>query len=138
MSLGYSPRIGAAMLYKGTNFEYIWDGAVLEQTYLAALVGGKNEAEAKEFLTHASTAQSLANLAKYSPYGPARKSSIDIIENGEPWFEKKDGTRENIMRHLPTNPKVLKRAVIADPKWWANNGDEVNKKYKAWVESIEK
>ena len=128
MSLAYNGRVGAAILSEGKNFEYIWDAQVLEQEYLVVIKGGKNIAEAKEFVAHASTAESLALQAKYIPYGPMRKSSIGIIKKGEPYFH----TGVNIMPHMPTRPKVLKRSIIADPFWWADNGAEVNERFGAW------
>jgi len=127
MAIAYNGRIGAAILSEGKDFEYIWDATVLEQEYLVAIKGG-NEAEALEFMAHASTAQALADQAKYIPYGPMRKSSIDIIKKGEPWFN----TGVDILPHMPTAPKVLKRAIIADPFWWADNGAEVNERFGAW------
>jgi len=130
MSLAYNGRIGAAILSEGKDFEYIWDATVLEQEYLVAIKGG-NEKEALEFMAHASTAQALADQAKYIPYGPMRKSSIDIIKKGEPWFIKEGGNID-ILPHMPTAPKVLKRAVIADPVWWADNGAEVSERFGAW------
>jgi putative spermidine/putrescine transport system substrate-binding protein len=128
MSLAYNGRVGAAILSEGKNFEYIWDGQVLEQEYLVVIKGGKNIAEAKEFVAHASTAESLALQAKYIPYGPMRKSSIGIIKKGEPYFH----TGVNIMPHMPTTPKRLKKSIIADPFWWADNGAEVNERFGAW------
>ena len=130
MALAYNGRIGAAVLSEGKDFEYIWDATVLEQEYLVAIKGG-NEKEALEFMAHASTAQALADQAKYIPYGPMRKSSIDIIKKGEPWFIKEGGNID-ILPHMPTAPKVLKRAVIADPVWWADNGAEVSERFGAW------
>ena len=62
MALAYNGRIGAAILSEGKNFEYIWDGTVLEQEYLVAIKGG-NEAEALEFMAHASSAASNAEQA---------------------------------------------------------------------------
>ena len=130
MALAYNGRIGAAILSEGKNFEYIWDATVLEQEYLVAIKGG-NEAEALAFMAHASTAESNAEQAKYIPYGPMRKSSIDIIKAGEPWFIKYGGDID-IMPHMPTHPKVLKKAVIGNPEWWADNGAEVNERFGAW------
>jgi len=128
MSLAYNGRIGAAILSEGKNFEYIWDGQVLEQEYLVVIKGSKNTAEAKEFVAHASTAQALADQAKWIPYGPMRKSSINIIKKGEPFFN----TGVNIMPHMPNTPKRLKRSVVADPFWWADNGAEVSERFGAW------
>ena len=130
MSLAYNGRIGAAILSEGKDFEYIWDGTVLEQEYLVAIKGG-NEAEALKFMAHASSAIANAEQAKYIPYGPMRKSAIDIIKAGEPWFIKYGGDID-IMPHMPTHPKVLKKAVIGNPEWWADNGAEVNERFGAW------
>ncbi len=82
-------------------------------------------------MAHASSAVSNAEQAKYIPYGPMRKSSIGIIKKGEPWFIKEGGNID-ILPHMPTTPKVLKKAVIADPYWWADNGAEVSERYGAW------
>jgi putative spermidine/putrescine transport system substrate-binding protein len=128
MSLAYNGRIGAAILQDGKDFEYIWDATVLEQEYLAIPKGGKNTAEAQKFVQYAASAKSLAGIAKYISYGPMRKSSIGIIKKGEPWFN----TGVDILPHMPTSPKVLKRAVVADPYWWADNGAEVSERFGAW------
>ena len=128
MSLAYNGRVGAAILQDGKNFEYIWDGQVLEQEYLVVIKGGKNIAEAKEFVKHASSAESLALQAKYIPYGPMRSSSIDIIKAGEPYFN----TGVAVLPHMPNTPRRLRRSVIADPFWWADNGAEVNERFGVW------
>jgi len=82
-------------------------------------------------MAHASSAVSNAEQAKYIPYGPMRKSSIGIIKKGEPWFIT-DAGNIDILPHMPTTPKVLKKAVIADPYWWADNGAEVHERFGAW------
>jgi putative spermidine/putrescine transport system substrate-binding protein len=129
MSIAYNGRVGAAILQEGRdNFEYLWDGQVLEQEYLAMLKGTKNKREALEFMKHASSAKSLALQAKYIPYGPMRKSSIDIIKRGEPWFN----TGANITKHINSRPKLLKRSVLADPFWWADNGYNINEIFSNW------
>ena len=104
------------------------DKRTFEQEYLAIPKGGKNTAEAQKFVQYAASAKSLAGIAKYISYGPMRKSSIDIIKKGEPWFN----TGIEILPHMPTSPKVLKRAIVADPYWWADNGAEVSERFGAW------
>ena len=56
---------------------------------------------------------------------------FDIIKKGEPWFITSGGNID-ILPHMPTTPKVLKRAVIGDPVWWADNGAEVHERFGAW------
>ena len=36
------------------------------------------------------------------------------------------------MAHMPTTLKRLKKSIIADPFWWADNGAEVNERFGAW------
>ena len=80
---------------------------VLEQEYLVVIKGSKNVDEAKEFVAHASSAESLALQAKYIPYGPMRPSSIGIIKKGEPYFHTGN---IDIMPHMPTrHPKVSEK-----------------------------
>ena len=76
----------------------------------------------------ASSAESLALQAKYIPYGPMRSSSIDIIKKGEPYFN----TGVDVLPHMPNTPKRLRRSVIADPFWWADNGAEVSERFGVW------
>jgi len=59
----------------------------------------------------------LAGSAKYIAYAPWRKSSIAIMEAGEPWF--KDG-KTNMVPHMPTNPTNLKSHILMNPDYWAD------------------
>ena len=34
MSIAYNGRVGAANLSEGENFEYIWEGQLIEQEYI--------------------------------------------------------------------------------------------------------
>ena len=128
MSIAYNGRVGASIIQEGKNFDYLWDGQVLEQEYLAMLKGTKNKKEALEFMKHASSAKSLALQAKYISYGPMRKSSVDIIKKGEPWFN----TGVNIIKHINSRPELLKRSVFADPFWWSYNGYNINEIFSNW------
>ena len=47
----------------------------------------------------------LAGSAKYIAYAPWRKSSIGIMEKGEPWY--KDG-KTNMVPQMPTAPQNTK------------------------------
>jgi putative spermidine/putrescine transport system substrate-binding protein len=128
MALAYNGRIGAAILTDGKDFDYIWDATVLEQEYLAIPKGSKNEAEARKFVAHAASAESLAGVTKHITYAPMRKSALKVVQKGEPWYH----TGVDVMPHVPTSKKIIKKAVIADPMWWADNGAEVSERFGAW------
>ena len=79
-------------------------------------------------LREMTSTEGLAGSAKYIAYAPWRKSSIAIMEAGEPWF--KDG-KTNMVPHMPTAPGNLKTHILMNPNFWADNQDEINEKWEA-------
>lgn len=129
LALAYNGRVGAAILDEGTEFVPIWDGQVLEEEWWVMLNGAPNEDEAMKFLVHASTTEAQAGMAKYINYGPMRESAFDIVKANEPWYHN----GEEIMPHMPNRPAVMDRTVVANPDWWADNGDAITERYTAWM-----
>jgi putative spermidine/putrescine transport system substrate-binding protein len=129
MSLAYNGRIGGAVLNDGADYVTVWDGQVLEEEWLVLMNGAPNRAAALHFLVHASSTQAQADQAKWINYGPMRPSALPIMEAGEPWFN----TGVNIMEHMPNTDEHMKGGILADPDWWADNGQAVNDRYAAWM-----
>ena len=129
MSIAYNGRVGAANLSEGENFEYIWEGQVIEQEYICLVSGSPYRAEALAWMIHASSPESQALQAKYITYGPMRASGIELIKAGEPWFH----TGIEVMSHMPNTPELLKISVMGDPVWWSDNGAEIHERYGAWM-----
>jgi putative spermidine/putrescine transport system substrate-binding protein len=129
MSLAYNGRIGGAILSEGADFHVVWDGQVLEEEWLVMLKGSQNYAEALHFMIHASTTEQQAGQAKWINYGPMRKSAIPVLEANEPFFH----TGVDIMPHMPNTPALMENTIVADPTWWADNGEEVALRYTAWM-----
>lgn len=129
MSLAYNGRVGGANLNDGAKFVSIWDGQVLEEEWIAIVKGSKNLDAALSFVSFASSPEAQANQAKWINYGPMRNSALDIIAAGEPWFN----TGVNVLEHMPNRAEVMANSVFANPDWWADNGDEVQERYKAWM-----
>lgn len=134
MSLAYNGRIGAAVLSENAPFVTNWDGQVLEEEWLVLLKGSPNRDEALKFLIHASAPEQQAGQAKWITYAPMRKSGIDIIaksENaGKPWFN----TGVNILPLMPNAGEATsQKHLYADPVWWADNGDSISERFKAWM-----
>jgi putative spermidine/putrescine transport system substrate-binding protein len=134
MSLAYNGRIGAAVLSENAPFVTNWDGQVLEEEWLVLLKGSPNRDEALKFLIHASAPEQQAGQAKWITYAPMRKSGIDIIANsensGKPWFN----TGVNILPLMPNASEATsQKHLYADPVWWADNGDSISERFKAWM-----
>jgi putative spermidine/putrescine transport system substrate-binding protein len=58
-----------------------------------------------------------------------RRSAFEIIQAGEPWFHN----GKTIMEHMPNRPEVMAGSVVADPEWWAENGEPITERYTAWM-----
>ncbi len=134
MSLAYNGRIGAAVLSENAPFVTNWDGQVLEEEWLVLVKGSPNRDEALKFLIHASAPEQQAGQAKWITYAPMRKSGIDIIANsenaGKPWFN----TGVNILPLMPNAGEATsQKHLYADPVWWADNGDSISERFKAWM-----
>ena len=95
---------------------------------MVVVKGGPNEANAMKAIAEMTSAEGLAGSAKYIAYAPWRKSSLKIIEKGEPWY--KDGTT-NMMQQMPTNPNNTQNYFLLDPLFWADNGTEIGEKWEA-------
>ena len=78
------------------------------------------------FLNFASDTQRLADQAKYISYGPARASSQPLVStHAELGIE--------MAPHMPTNPENQKNYLVNNIEWWADNQDEVEAKFQAWL-----
>jgi putative spermidine/putrescine transport system substrate-binding protein len=129
MATGWNGRFFNAQM-EGTPLVQVWDAQILDYEYFALVKGGPGYADgsALKVLAEMTSTEGLAGSAKYIAYAPWRKSSIAIMEAGEPWF--KDG-KTNMVPHMPTNPANLKSHILMNPDFWADNQDEINEKWEA-------
>jgi putative spermidine/putrescine transport system substrate-binding protein len=128
MSTGWNGRLFAAEMEEGAPIKQVWDGQGLDYEYFVLVKGGPNEAEAKKALAMMTNTEMLAGSAKYIAYAPWRKSSLDVIAKGEPWY--KDGKTE-MLSQMPTAPANTKNYFLVDPIYWADNGTELGEKWEA-------
>ena len=84
------------------------------------------KARVMNFLRFATDTQRLADQAKYISYGPARASS-------QPLVGKHETLGIDMAPHMPTNPANMKNYLINNIEWWADNQDEVEAKFQAWL-----
>jgi putative spermidine/putrescine transport system substrate-binding protein len=129
MATGWNGRFFNAQM-EGTPLVQVWDAQILDYEYFALVKDGPGYADgsALKVLAEMTSTEGLAGSAKYIAYAPWRKSSIAIMEAGEPWF--KDG-KTNMVPHMPTAPSNLKSHILMNPDYWADNQDEINEKWEA-------
>jgi putative spermidine/putrescine transport system substrate-binding protein len=116
----WNGRIFDAVKNEGKHFKIIWDHQALDFDYWMMPKGGPRVDLAYKFISYASQPDKMANLTKYISYGPANK---DAIPNVDP----------AVLPDLPTAPDNMKNALIIDPNFWGDKGDELRERFNAWL-----
>ncbi len=119
MATGWNGRFFNAEVGEGAPIKQVWDAQGLDYEYFVQVKGGPNDANgnALKALAMMTNTEMLAGSAKYIAYAPWRKSSIAVMEKGEPWY--KDG-KTNMVPQMPTAPQNTKNYFLVDPLYWAD------------------
>ena len=126
MTVAANGRIFNAIVKENKTFAIIWDNQIYNMDYYVVPKGSKNVKNAMKFVMFATSSQALADQTKWISYGPVRKSSVPLITTYH-------GTSVNMQPHMPTAPANFKTALANSPEWWADNQDEMIKRYNAWL-----
>ena len=126
MSTAFNGRIFNAWALENQPLTIVWDGQLLAFGYQVIVAGTPRLELARQFVAYATSTQSLANLTKYISYGPLRQSSLALVD-------KHEETGIDMEPHLPNAPQNMTNAVHEDPEWWADNQDEMNERFAAWL-----
>ena len=105
---------------EGQDFRIVWDNQILDSNYWAIPKGAKNIEASMAFIRYAVEPEVLAATTKYIPYGPVRASAAPFV------------TPEDAA-NLPTSPENLTVALTLDDAFWADNGDEIRKRFTTWL-----
>ena len=126
MSTAFNGRIFNAWALENQPLTIVWDGQLLAFGYQVIVAGTPKLELARRFVAFATNTESLANLTKYISYGPLRHSSLALVG-------KHLETGIDMEPHLPNAPQNMSNAVLEDPEWWADNQDEMNERFAAWL-----
>lgn len=105
---------------EGQNFKIVWDNQILDSNFWAIPKGAKNIEASMDFIKYAVDPKVLAGTTKYIPYGPVRKSAAEFVAPED-------------AANLPTSPANMTVALTLDNAFWADNGDEIRKRFTTWL-----
>ena len=127
MTTAYNGRIFNAVAAEDKPFQIVWDGQVWDLDLWIIPKGARNRTAALDFLAFSTDTQRLADQASWISYGPARKSSAPLVAayNSKPDLQ--------MAPHMPTAPGNFKNALQNDFEFWADNQDELNERFNAWL-----
>ena len=120
MTSAYNGRLYNAMVEEGKNFVIVWDGQVWDRDLWTIPKGAKPLTTIHRFIAFSTDTQRLADQTKYISYGPARKSSMQLVS-------------ERVKPHLPTEQGNFAHALQNNFEWWADHNDEMNERFAAWL-----
>jgi putative spermidine/putrescine transport system substrate-binding protein len=130
MGSTYNGRLFSLAVEEKQPVEVIWDMQMLDIGGWTVPEGAEEDDDdlqaIKAFVRFASDTQRLADQASYIAYGPSRASS-------QPLVGKHADLGIDMAPHMPTNPQNAANAFIYDYEWWADNRDEIDSKFQAWL-----
>ncbi|MEL6679543.1 MAG: ABC transporter substrate-binding protein [Pseudomonadota bacterium] len=126
MSTAYNGRIFNAAVGEGQPFNVVWDGQVMDFDLFVVPKGAPNKEEALKFIGFSTATEQLAAQASWISYGPARKSSGDLVGLYS------DGKTE-MAPHMPTAAANLENAIVNDFEFWADRDVELSERFNAWL-----
>ncbi len=124
MTAAYNGRAFNHIIHEGQNWEYIWDGQMLEFDLWAIPRGADNLSRILDYVAFSTGTEPLADQTEVMSYAPARRSSLPLV-------------RDEYRPHLPTAPANMRNALQNDFIWWAENQEEMDERFAAWLDEGE-
>ena len=122
----YNGRLFALIEEQKQPVAMLWDWQVFDLDGWVVPKGTKNKAEVMKFLRFATDTQRLADQAKFISYGPTRASSAPLVG-------KHATLGIDMAPHMPTDPNNAKTTLLFNYEFWADNRDDLDAKFNAWL-----
>ncbi len=127
MTTAYNGRIFNAVAAEDKPFTIVWDAQNFDLDLWVIPKGAPNKDLALDFVAFSTATEQLAAQASYISYGPVRKSSAPLVGS----FHNKPDLEMG--PQMPTAPENFATAIQSDFVFWADNQDELNERFNAWL-----
>lgn len=118
MTSAWNGRLYRPIVDQGFPIEIVWDGQLWEIEYWAIPRETPRMKNALDFVSFATQSENMAEVAKYIPYGPVRKSSEPLVN-------------EDVKPYLPTSN--MSNSLRVDSEWWAQNMPHIRVTFEEWL-----
>ena len=119
MSTVYNGRIDAANR-EGKNLKIGWTGGIYDLDYWVIPKGAPNKDASLKFIAFASTPDAQAEYAKNIAYGPTNTKALAKLD-------------AKVVDNLPTSPANATDALQFNLKFWADQGEDLEKRFASWA-----
>jgi putative spermidine/putrescine transport system substrate-binding protein len=120
MTSAWNGRIYDAIKNSGKHFEIMWDAQALDWDLWAIPKGNPRMDDAYKFIAFASSPAPQADQTHYISYGPANQDAIAKVDPA-------------ILPNLPTAPDHMGNALLVDPAFWGDKGEDLRQRFTAWL-----
>ncbi len=115
----FNGRIDAAQR-EGKKLAISWTGGIYDLDYWVMPKGGPNKALAEKFIAVASNPDNQAEYARNIAYGPTNNKALAKLD-------------AKVMAGLPTAPANSGDALQFNIRFWADQGEALEKRFAAWA-----
>ncbi|MCU0869666.1 MAG: extracellular solute-binding protein [Burkholderiales bacterium] len=115
----YNGRIDAARR-EGRPLAVVWAGSLYDFDYWAVPKGSPNRDLALRYIATAGVPDHQAAFARLMPYGPTVPQAVARID-------------AETLKHLPSTPANMTDALKFDARFWADQGEVLEKRFAAWA-----
>lgn len=120
MTSVWNGRLYRPIVEAGKDFTILWDGQIWDIDSWGIPKGTDNLDKALDFVRFATGSRPLAAQTKYISYGPARQSSMALVDDA-------------VKSMLPTFPENMANALQTDAAWWATHHGELSARFEEWL-----
>ena len=126
MTTAYNGRIFNAQVLENQPFVIVWDAQLLAFGQIGIVAGTPRLNEAMRYVAFATSAESLARIARRISYSPTRRSGMPLVTTHAV-------AGVEMEPFMPASPANADRALRYDWAWWVDNQDEMNERFSAWL-----
>ncbi|MEM1387334.1 MAG: extracellular solute-binding protein [Pseudomonadota bacterium] len=128
MGSTYNGRLFSVIEEQDQPVAMLWDWQVFDYDGWVIPAGLSEERLARvlDFVKFATDTQRLADQAKFISYGPTRASSQPLVSTHATLGIE-------MAPHMPTNPDNQQNYLINNIEWWADNQDDMEARFAAWL-----
>ena len=119
MTTVFNGRIDAANR-EGKHLAIGWTGGIYDLDYWVIPKGDPNKDAALKFIAFASTPAAQAEYAKNIAYGPTNSRALAKLDS-------------KTLSNLPTSPVNARDALQFNLKFWADQGEDLEKRFASWA-----
>jgi putative spermidine/putrescine transport system substrate-binding protein len=119
MTTAYNGRIDAAQR-EGKNLGIAWYGGIYDLDFWVIPKGSPNKDLAMKYIATASSADAQTEYARLISYGPTNNKALTKLD-------------PKVLALLPTSPANSKDALQFNIRFWADQGEELEKRFASWA-----